>query len=137
MKKAICILMAAVMLLSLCACGSGGEDAEDVVFQNDLDVVIHSIYISSSTEDEWGDPVNSAKLNSGSSTHIDFDKFAGDGAYYDVGVVDENNVNYDVYEVSLAIGDTLALSESDGTPVLTVTGTDGKTATYDVYAYDG
>ena len=114
MKKAICILMAAVMLLSLCACGSGGEDAEDVVFQNDLDVVIHSIYISSSTEDEWGDP-----------------------AYYDVGVVDENNVNYDVYEVSLAIGDTLARSESDGTPVLTVTGTDGKTATYDVYAYDG
>ena len=136
MKKRIALLLAAVLLLALCACSS--KPSEDVVFQNDLPTVVHSLYISPVTEEEWADPVNYARLSPGSSIHIDFERFAGDGAEYDIGVVDENNMNYDVYNVPLAIGDKLALSADGETAILTVTSADGSsTETYEGYVYEG
>ena len=132
MKKFAALILALLLLASLCACGP----SESVTFKNDLPTTIHSIYISPTTDEEWSDPLNYALLKSGSSISISFQKFAGDTAYYDVGVVDENAMNYDVYEVPLAIGDTLAMSAENDVAVLTVTGADGTVKTYDGYVYD-
>lgn len=133
MKKLIALLLAVLLFASLCACGSG----ESVTFKNDLSSSIHGVYISPTTDEEWTDRLNYAIIRAGGSITIDFEKFAGDTPYYDVGVVDENNMNYDVYEVPLAIGDTLALSAENDVAVLTVTSTDGSVKTYDGYAYEG
>ena len=135
MKKLSAILLALALLAGLCACSS--EPAEDVTFKNDLTTVIHSLYISPSSEDEWKDPLNYAKLSVGSSIHIDFEKFASEGSTYDVGAVDENNLNYDIYDVPLAIGDTLALSANGETAILTITAADGTVTTYEGYTYEG
>ncbi len=132
MKKLALLLLALTLVLALCACGSG----EDVVFRNDLDSKIHSVYISPISDEEWSDPLNYAILNVGSSIHIDFEKFSGDSAYYDVAAVDENNMNYDIYDVPLSIGDTLAMSADGETAILTVTSADGSTNTYEGYAYN-
>ncbi len=133
MKKLIALLLAVLLFASLCACGSG----ESVTFKNDLSSAIHGVYISPSTDEEWTDRLNYAILRSGGSITIDFDKFAGETPYYDIGVVDENNMNYDIYEVPLAVGDTLALSAENDVAVLTVTGQDGTVNTYDGYVYEG
>ena len=135
MKKLSALLLALALLFTLCACSS--KPAEDVAFTNNLSAVIHSLYISSSTEDEWSDPLNYAKLSVGSTIHIDFEKFAGEGVNYDIGAVDENNMNYDVYDVPLAIGDKLALSADGDTAILTITSADGTVTTYEGYAYEG
>ena len=133
MKKVLAVLAALILLVTLCACDG---DSEDVVFKNGLSTVIHSVYISPSDADEWTDPLNYARLSAGSSIHIDFAKFAGSGVYYDVAAVDENNRNYDIFEIPLTIGDKLELSASGGTALLTVTSADGTVSTYEGYAYD-
>ena len=113
MKKFAALILALLLLASLCACGP----SESVTFKNDLPTTVHSIYISPTTDEEWADPLNYALLKSGSSISISFQKFAGDTAYYDIGVVDENAMNYDVYDVPLAIGDTLAISAENDVAV--------------------
>ena len=134
MKKSFVLALVLAMLLLLCACSSGPK--EEVTFQNDLEVKLHSIYISPVTDEDWTEPLNYAALSSGSSIHIAFEKFAGDSAYYDIGVVDENGMNYDAYDVVLSIGDTLALSGSLDAATLTVTAADGSQKTYDAFVYD-
>ena len=134
MKKFLLVFLALALLATLCACGK----SDDVTFKNELGVTIHSIYISPVTEDQWPDPLNYARLNNGSQIHIDFEKFAAEGTtLYDVAAVDENNMNYDIFDVPLAVGDILALSANGETAILTVTGTNGSTKTYEGYAYSG
>lgn len=132
MKKLTVLLLTLALLATLCACGN----RESVVFQNDLSTDIHGIYISPVSEEEWSDPLNYAVLKAGASITIDFQKFAGETPYYDVGTVDKNGMNYDVYDVPLAIGDKLALSAEGETVTLTVTGADGTVKSYDGYAYN-
>ena len=50
---------------------------------------------------------------------------------------DENNINYDVYEVTLAKGDNITFSASGETAIITVTGADGATATYEGISCSG
>lgn len=133
MKKVLSILMILLLLVGLCACGN--ENAEDVSFKNDLKSVIHGVHISASSSDSWSDPLNYAQLSVGSTIHIDFEKFAGDSPVYDVGIIDENGVNYDIYEVTLTIGDALVLSGDENGATLTITGKDGSVKTYDAYVY--
>lgn len=132
MKKTIAVLLAVLLLTCLCACGA----KDDVVFKNDLSVVLCGVHISPSSEDTWGDALNYARLSAGSSIHIDFERFGYDGDAYDVGLIDENSRNYDVYDVSLSVGDTLSISEKDGGAVLTVTGADGSAKEYPAYVYE-
>ena len=133
MKKAFAILLAVLLLVSLCACGE--SNAEEIIFKNDLKSVLHGVHVSPANAEEWGDPLNYANLSVGSSIHIDFEKFAGDSPVYDIGLIDENGVNYDIYEVTLTIGDTLIISGDGESATLTVKGVDGseKSYTADVY----
>ncbi len=133
-KRIAGILLAVLLLAALTACES--KPSNDVTFKNSLSSAIHSVYISPSTDEDWTDPLNYAVLSKGSSITIDFSKFAGNSPIYDIGVVDENAMNYDVYEIPLAIGDTLILSGDANGATLTVRGTDGKEASYEAYIYE-
>ena len=133
MKKVLALLTAALLLLALCAC----ELSESVSFKNELSTVIHSVYISPVEDENWTDPLNYAKLSVGSSIFIDTDRFVGSGTLYDVGVVDENNMNYDVYDVPLSAGDTLTLKGNANGATLTVKTQDGGETTYTAYIYEG
>ena len=135
MKKLISILVAVLLLAALCACGSSEPD-EEIAFRNDTGTPIDGFYISSSSNDEWGDSLNFAKVSAGSTIHIDAECLTdGPGAAYDIGAIDETGFGYDIYEVPLNIGDTIALSADGETAIVTVTGADGSTAEYTGYAY--
>ncbi len=136
MKRAIvAIMLIAALCLTLMACG--GKESE-LSFTNKLSTVAHSVYISHESEGEWGEPINSAKINSGSTIRFDFEKLGTYGpGVYDVAVVDENNVNYDVYEVTLAIGDSITFSANGDTAVVTVTSASGSSTTYEGISYAG
>ncbi len=134
MKKLFAILLVLALAVGLCACG----DSDSVKFRNDLDAEVKGVFVSPSSElEDWGESVNYAPIRSGSSVNIDFDRFAVEGeTLYDVGAVDENELNYDIYEVPLQVGDTMALSVDGEAAILTVTDKDGAVKTYEGYAYD-
>ena len=130
------VLVVLVICLALVSCGKAKQT--DLSFTNKLSTVAHSVYISHESESEWGDPINNARVSSGSTIYFDFDKLGNYGpGMYDVAVVDENNINYDVYEVTLAKGDNITFSASGETAIVTVTGADGATATYEGISYSG
>lgn len=126
MKKLFALALVTLLLVGLCACGS----SEQITFTSDHLSPIHGIYISPVTEDSWGDPLNYYVLKKGSSLKIDFEKFAGDSATYDVGILDETDMLYEIFEVPLAVGDTLSFSGVGMFGTLTVTGADGTVNTY-------
>lgn len=79
---------------------------QKITFQNDHINAVHSIYISTVNTDEWGDPLNYAIVKIGSSVSISFEKFASNGAVYDIAVLEDSDMLYEFYEVPLAVGDT-------------------------------
>lgn len=131
MKKLLVLFLALLTLAALCACSSGYE----VIIRNDLDAVVYSVYISPSSDDQWGDPVNYTLIRPGAKARVDYEMLAAETAYYDFIAVDESELYYDVRDFSLHIGDTLALSVDGDMAILTVTGQDGKSRVYDGYAY--
>lgn len=127
MKKLIALILALLIFAGLCACGSG----ESITFTSNHICAVHGVYISSVTQDQWGDSLNYAVIKKGNSINIDFQKFAGDSAEYDIGVLDDTDMFYEFYEVPLAVGDTLTFNGVGMFGHLTVTGTDGTETTYD------
>ena len=134
MKKTIGIILAVLMLTALCACGIG-EDVDCIYFQNDTGAKIHGLHITSASSDSWGDPLNYADISVGSKIIVDMEKLTEGPGVYDVGAIDENGMNYDVYEVTLNIDDTIRLSAEDDTAILIVTSADGGSETYYGLAY--
>ena len=126
MKKIIVLALVALLLAGLCACDSG----EKITFKNDHINSVHSIYVSTVNTDEWGEPLNYAIVKKGSSISISFDKFAANGAVYDIAVLEDSDMLYEFYEVPLAVGDTLAFSGAGMFGTLIVTGTDGSEETF-------
>lgn len=126
MKKLLALALAVLLLAGLCACGPG----ESITFKSEHLCTIQAIYISPVSKDEWGDPLNYYVLKKDNSLNISFQKFAGDSAEYDVGVLDDTDMFYEFYEVPLAVGDTLSFSGVGMFGTLTVTGTDGAVQTY-------
>ena len=131
MKKLLVVILALLTLAALAGCSSGRE----IIIRNDLDVVVYSVYISPSSDEQWGDPVNYTLIRPGAKLRVDYETLATDTAYYDFIAVDENELYYDVRDFSLRVGDTLAISVDGDTALLTVTREDGKSSTYDGYAY--
>ena len=130
------ILVVLLLMLSLFSACSLGK-SHDLTFDNQLSTEMHQICISSTDSSTWGDAVNSSKIAAGRSFSFDFSDFDGSsGSLYDIGTIDENSDNYDVYEVTLTEGDTIALSGSADSATFTVTHADGTSDSYDAITYN-
>lgn len=128
----LAVVMTAFVLV---ACGGGADPAEGVTFQNDLGVKVQGFYISSTSESAWGDPVETS-IGDGKSVVISADVLVdGEGVAYDVAALDDNDMVYEFYEVTIGKGTTLAISQGDPDPVLVVTGADGSTTSITGYSY--
>lgn len=127
-----CCIFAAVILLftaafSLCACDSSPKELQ---FKNELDTTVN-VYFSSAADDEWSDKPTRIGVRSGAQFGLDFSDFDGSsGKKTDIGAIDENSVNFDVYEVVLNEGDLIVLSGSESDAVFTITHSDGTSSTY-------
>ena len=84
---------------------------------------------------EWADSISSSKISSGSTIHFDFEKIGDGPGVYDIGVIDENAMNYDAYEVPLAVGDNISVLGTADEASVVITHEDGTTTTYDAYIY--
>ncbi len=90
---------------------------KQLFFRNQTGIAIDSIYISSSELDTWGNPINNTKIVANSTIQFSFDSTNLDGigpGRYDIGLVDEIGLNYDIFDVSLAYGDTITIFPSNG-----------------------
>ena len=136
-RAAVLALAAVIVLALLCACGE--EHEYQLFFSNKTGVKVDSLYFSSSSIETWGDRVNFAQISVDATIHFDFDSMNVDGdgpGVYDIGAVDENGINYDVFEVDLAVGDTITLYPQNGEEaVLSVTHADGTVSDYSGFAY--
>lgn len=135
-KKIAAILTATLCIGVLAGCGSS-KKADSYYFTNNTGATMQEVYVSSMSNDEWGDKLNDSTINNGktitlsNSTLVD-----GVGASYDIGTIDTNGVNYDFYEVPINDQDTLSVGPANGeTVTLTVTSEGGQTTTYEGYAY--
>ena len=134
-KWLLCVLAAAVFLLAA-ACGE--ESTADLSFTNSIDTSVHNLYISDSTADDWGDPVTFARVDSGHTIRINFDRIGEDAGpgNYDIGAINEDRWNFDVYDVPLAVGDQIELSGGVDGATYTVTHADGTADTYEAEVYE-
>lgn len=145
--KFLAVLAAALMLLSSCApaeepvpiqpVASSEEPAESaagpaseataepcVTFGNGLDHAAAELYVSPASAGEWGSPLGLA-LPAGEELTLPLAALGALPAVFDIGVLDENGVNYDAFGVGLAAGDVLLLTGDYGSGILTVTKQDG------------
>ena len=135
-KKIAAVLAATLLIGVLTGCGSV-KASDSFYFTNNTGATMQEFYVSSMSADEWGEKLNSSTISNGSTIAISNSKLTdGVGASYDIGAIDTNGVNYDFYEVPIYDQDTLSIGPANGeTATLTVTAADGKTATYEGYAY--
>ena len=140
MKKiriAALIVAAVIFAALLCACGE--EHEYELFFHNSVGIKVDSLYFSASTNDTWGSAVNFAPISVDATIHFDFDSMNVDGdgpGVYDIGAVDETGLNYDIFEVTLAVGDTITLYPAEGEIArITVTHADGTASDYEGFAY--
>ena len=98
------------------------DDEAYVTVQNNLDTEIHSFYVSSPSSDSWGERVNSSHIAAGAALRLDSSCLVDGNGSYDIAAVDENKMNYDIYGVELAAGDTIAISADGDVSTITVNG---------------
>ena len=143
MKKTVRIIAAAVSLMIMLAvmCSCGEEHEYQLFFHNSTGVKVDSLYFSSAANDTWGNPVNLASISVDATIHFDFDSMNVDGegpGVYDIGAVDETGINYDIFEVDLAVGDTITLYPAEGEAArISVSHADGTSTDYEGFAYMG
>lgn len=125
------------MAVALCACGGSKVDpAEGITVRNSVGAKLEGFYVSSTDEDTWGEHVNDSVIGSGSTVVLSSDVLPdGPDTTYDVAALDENDIVYEFYEVSISLGDTLEISEGAEAPVLTVTAADGSSVEISGYSY--
>ncbi len=120
----------------LCACGGGAKPEDGVTFKNSTDFPLICVYISSTSEDAWGEHLNDSDIAPGKTAVVSGDALVdGGGVPYDIGALDDDDIVYEFYGVTVDTGYTLDISVVDGSPVLTVTDTSGGTQTYEGFLY--
>ncbi len=130
---AICLVMLTAFMLMAC----GGPITDVFYFQNDCGAEMDGFHVSSTTADDWGEPLNLSSVSKGSKITLGTVKLTdGVGASYDIGAIDHNGMNYEFYDVPINELDILAIGPAEGDScTLTVTSADGNTQTYEGYAY--
>ncbi len=105
-----------------------------IFFQNTLDVALNGLYISNT--DEWGDRVNEDAIAAGDAFILDISKLSDGPGTYDVGAIDENGRNYDVYEVPLDGKRLVGISSEGDEAYIVLIDENGETETFTGKAYD-
>lgn len=136
MKKALAVFLALCMVLAMSACSKEEDNSNSIIFKNETGATIDSFYISPETDEEWGEALNSDKIAAGDVLKSDAATvIKSDVTMYDIGAIDENGLNYDVYQVPLVAGDTIVLSVDGEEAVATVTSISGSSEEYRGYTY--
>lgn len=137
LRRSVCVLLAVLFAASLAACGGGEKkaDANAVYFTNNLDSEVHNFYISPTDLDTWGDPMTDGIIKKGRTVTIDFDKVVNGEGTYDIGAIDENYMNYDLYGVDIHLRDTIILEGTAEGATYTIEHEDGSSNTYDAEVY--
>ena len=133
MKKLIALLLTLTAIFVCCGCfGPSKEElAKDhFFFENKTGVQIDGLHISSKSASTWGEKVNEEPINVGASVNFEQSKLVDGNATYDFGAIDHDGLNYDVYDVTISVGDTITLSKDDDEAVVTVTAMDGTSKEY-------
>jgi hypothetical protein len=143
MKRLWTVLTAALILagiLAFAGCSEGATTAFDLHFKNSLEDRVDNMYITAPDNESWGDPITSNVIDKGHTIGFDFRKFDGtSGNTYDIGLIDQNGMDYDFYEVVLTTGDTIEAVGNADAAKITVTHADGTKSEYDaiIYAEEG
>lgn len=127
MKKFLTTAMIVSTLFCLCSCK---DYKNNIFFENKTGEQIDGIYVSSGNSDKWGGKLNEDAIKSGSTLTIPKEKLVDGEGSYDIGAIDHNGQNYDIYEVDISFGDTITLSSENGYAVITVTSSDGDKKDY-------
>lgn len=115
-------MLCAAAILTMIACEAAPKDFS---FKNELNTPVN-IYFSRSDDDEWSDKPTAENVRSGGEVGISFEKIdSSSGKKFDIGAIDENSINYDVYEVVLVSGDIVALTGDSSSAKFIITHEDG------------
>ena len=132
MKKFIASVLTVSLLFGLCACK---DKTNNYFFENQTGKAIDGLYISTPDTMSWGDKLNKDIIRSGGSLDISKDTLTSEDGIYDVGAIDEEGLNYDIFEVKIHAGDTLVLTRNEEEAILTVTSAEGDKEEYKGEAY--
>lgn len=139
LRRTVCVLLTVLIAASLSACGGGGgkkdSNANELYFTNNLNSEVHNFYISPTDTDEWGDPMTDGIIKKGRTANIDFSKVVNGEGTYDIGCIDENYMNYDLYGVDIHLRDTIIIEGSEESATFTIEHADGTTSSYEAYIY--
>lgn len=119
--------------------GNGGEaaptDVPVLAFRNELDFSLGGAYFSAAELNEWGEPALTA-LPGGQEKELTFEQLGVQpGVNADIGAVDENGINYDVFGVILWPGDCVILKGDHDSGLFTVVHSDGSRDIYTAKVY--
>ena len=128
MKRLLSLLMIISVLCVFCACK---DKKNNIYFENETGSEISAIYLSPKDSEDWGSELNEKSVKSGSSLTIPKEKLSQGENIYDLGSIDMDSYNYDIYNIPVKFGDTLTLSRKDGKAFLVVVSADGSTKQYE------
>ena len=131
--RLLCATLVAMLAIVLCACG-GTKPEDGIVFRNGSDEEVAGFYISSTSNDNWGEHCNKSTVKAGGETVISGDVLVdGGGVVYDVAAYNGVSMVYEFYGITLDKGYTIELSANGigSMPTLTVTDASGSSVTYE------
>lgn len=110
------------------------EQKAALTFINGCGCDIIELYVSPSGESEWGKCMGF--VDADESFEFEFDELDGEpGDSFDIGALDADNMNYDVYDVLLSSGDVIELKPDGDEFICTVTHENGSFEEYPVDCY--
>ncbi|MBR5949786.1 MAG: hypothetical protein IKZ82_14260 [Clostridia bacterium] len=123
--------LAAILLLSAIFSLYGCESApKELQFKNELKTTVN-IYFSNALDDDWSDKPTRTGIRGGAQVGLNFSDFDGaSGKKTDIGAIDENSVNYDIYDVVLIRGDLIVLTGDENGARFVITHSDGTSSIF-------
>lgn len=116
------VIVSFAFVLGTLACESVRVEIE---FKNELNRTVN-VYFSRSDDDDWSEKPTRFNVKSGSQIGLMFSDFDGSsGKKTDIGAIDEQLVNYDVYDVVIEEGDVVTLRGSESGAEFVITHLDG------------
>lgn len=127
MKRVLSLLLAAVMLFSLAACGGESDEGGEagVKITNDLGYELVELYVTLSSKDFWGDDLLPAAAEDGSVTVFLSGYEPAEGDTFDLRAVDVDGFAYEFYGLDLIDGDAVEMAWSEESAMVIITPVEG------------